>query len=149
MGSLNDEMIDDCMKNYMPDLDGFQNVQPPEGWTPPEEETKEIQKVNVFTFVDSPTEVPFRSDIINVAFTPEQLHLLNEVLKRHCLDNPLIEYMEDEMKVVDRYEQQTYIRMYLIDKINMYIDDYIECRPFAPLLNGWVKRIGKEDVRKL
>lgn len=132
------------------DLDGFHNVQPPDGWVPPEEEVKETAKVNVFTFVDSPSEVPFRSDIINVAFTPEQLQVLKEILKRHCLDNPLIEYMDDEMKMDDRFDQQTYIRNQLIGKVDTYLDDYILHRYGSTfLLNGWIKRIGKEDVLKL
>lgn len=143
-------MEDRDLERFPFDVDGFQNVQPPEGWIPPEEEpyVEDTSTVRVFNFIDSPTEVPYRSDIINIAFTPEQLQVMKEVLQKVCLWNPSLEYVEEELKI-NLFDQQTYIRDQLIDKVDMYLDEYVEKRPYTPLLKGWVKRIGKEDVRKL
>ena len=81
MGSLNDEMIDDMMKHYIPDSDGFQNVQPPEGWV--EEEQARVESLEDIQLGVIPDGLPQREDRVAVWFSPEELVILKEILEAY------------------------------------------------------------------
>jgi len=95
---------------------------------------------------DEATEVPQQSDNIKLKLPPESLMVIIEVLKQFNLNMKNVEYLENESKCADIYEQQTELRL-LVLELNRQLDNYICHRPYSPFFESWVKRIGKSYVR--
>jgi hypothetical protein len=130
------------------ELDGCHNV--PEGWVDPEVTVREEAKADLvqrIEFVETVTELPYRADLIRIEFTPEDLHILKEVLRKYSTTGHYIEYLEDELGVDEVFDQQTYVRENFIQKIDGALDEYVAKRPYSPFFLSFVKKIKKGNVR--
>jgi len=107
-----------------------------------------VDLVQRIEYIDSVAEVPYRTDLIRVEFTPEDLHILKEILRKYATTGHYVEYLEDELGIDEVYDQQTYVRENYVQKIDDALDDYVAKRPYTPFFNSFVKKIKKGHVRK-
>lgn len=124
---------------------GLQNIQvPPEELLVIKLQEEEVAKRIVMNGGD----LPQKTDGVICVLTPEELMILKEVVENYSTNFQMINYCYDVMGETDPYKQQGLLRQ-LRDTIDMNLNDYVKLRPYSPFLSAWVKKVGKDDVRKL
>lgn len=132
---------------YQEDLSGgLMNVQVPEEELKRQREALEYAQ----SFIDMKWvgNTPcYRTDLVHMKLTPEQLVVLKEVLEAFSSNIEMTDYLYTEKQMSNLYDHQSYVRD-LRDEVNDALDAYVCHRPYSPFLPSWVKRIGKNDVAK-
>ena len=143
-----DEDFERASENLTPeDLDGgFHNIQVPDSFRTQME--KDAEEAASFIIInEGADEIPHKVDGVNVTFTPEELVILTQALEQFSSSSCcVLPYVGEELDM-SLYEQQGKIRQ-LRDNVNSTLEHYVRVRPYAPFLVPWVRRIGKDKLRK-
>lgn len=125
---------------------GFHNIQPPPEFY--ENAQREAEEAESFIIMnDGAGEIPYKVDGVNVTFTPEELVLLTEILELFSTETcSVVPYAGNELNM-SLYEQQGKVRQ-LRDIVDGTLDHYVRVRPFTPFLVPWLRKIGKDKIRK-
>lgn len=144
--TITPEEMTELQNNFYPDdIDGgLQNIE-----VSPEELEIQREKLEYAkTFIDlkeSQSAPPYRTDLVHLKLTPEELVVLKQALENLSLDmRTEVPYMSEEMEILNLYDQQSYIRM-IRDQVDDTLNEYVKHRPYTPYLVTWRKRIGKSD----
>ena len=141
------EELVEAEHNFIPeDLEGgLHNVKPPQEFYDKQKRMEE-EAAGFIIMNDSATNSPQKTDGVLVAFTPEELVILTQILENYAVHMRDIDYVYDELGVETLYHQQAIVRQ-LRDNVNGTLDHYVRVRPYSPFIAPWFKRIGKGKVR--
>jgi hypothetical protein len=138
-----EEMTELQYNLYEEDIDGgLQNIQVSQEELDKQQEELEYAK-SFIDIEDSQSAPPYRTDMVHLKFTPEDLVILKEALEAFSTSIEMTDYLYTELEMGNLYQQQQYINM-LRDEVNDTLDDYVIHRPYSPFLPTWFKRIGKD-----
>ncbi len=141
------EELEDIKNNLYSDdfSDGLHNIEvPPEMLQELKEQDSHVNELIVIQ--DEMCNSAYKTDGVRCVFSPEELIVLKEILEVYTVrGRPYINYLDcDE---ISPYDQVGILRE-LRDKIDGNVNEYVKMRPYSPWFMNWVKRIGKENVRK-
>lgn len=126
---------------------GFHNIEPPPEAIEELNAQQEAAQSFIIMQTDNDTNIAHKIDGVNVIFTPEEMVVLIQILEKYSVNMKYIEYAEDVMGMESTYDQQALVR-HLRDRVDDTLDEYAKHRPYSPFLMGWLKKIGKDKVRK-